>query len=83
MLFTGELNNVTDEHVRTDGDRFAHNAGFVALDFGHFRGLQVSGHVLVDETDTALLGDGDREAGLGHCVHHSGHHRNIDAQIAG
>lgn len=81
-VFAGESDYVGDDHVRADGDRFADDAGFMALDLGYFESLLFSGHVLVDEADAAFLSEGDCKLGFGNGVHGGGNHWNVDAQIA-
>ena len=46
-------------------------------------GLFLSGEVLVDDADAALLRDGDGQARLGHGVHGGGHERQVQLDIAG
>ena len=81
VLFAGEGDDVADEHVGADGDRFGNNAGFMTLDLKDFSGLLVGGHVLVNEADAAFLSDGDGETGFRNRVHHGGNHRNVDTEI--
>lgn len=81
-VFTSKSDDVCNDHVRADGDRFADDAGFVALDLGYFESLLFSGHVLVDEADAAFLSKSDCKLCFGNGVHCGGNHWNIDAQIA-
>ena len=68
-VFLTHANDVAHEHVGTNRNRVAHNAGLVALDFGHFSGLLLGGHVLVDDAYAAFLSHGNGQIAFAHRVH--------------
>jgi hypothetical protein len=59
-----------------------HHTGFVALDLGHFSGLLLGCHVLVDHADTAFLRNGDGQTRFCHRVHGGRHQGQVQADIA-
>ena len=66
-----------------DHYRVTQHAGFIAFDFGHLRRLLLRREVLVHDTNTALLRDGNRQPGFGDGVHGGRHQRQIQRDIAG
>ncbi|MNW06909.1 hypothetical protein D3C71_2034010 [compost metagenome] len=54
----------------------------MALDLVHFGGLFLGRHVLVDDADTALLRNGDRQARFRHGIHCGGHQGNVQGDVA-
>ena len=57
-------------------------AVFTALDLVHLVRLLFDAHVLVDDADTALSGNGDRHFGLGNGVHGRGHNGGLELDLA-
>ena len=55
----GQIDDFADGHVRIDGDRVAHDAGFELLDAEHLARLFLDRHVLVDDADAAFLRERD------------------------
>ncbi|MNS94343.1 hypothetical protein D3C72_1285550 [compost metagenome] len=76
-VLVAQLLDLGDGHVRAYGDGVGDHAALVLLDLAHFGSLLLDGHVLVNEADTAFLGQCDSQTGFGHCVHGSGNHRDI------
>ena len=62
------------------GDRVHDHARLRALDLVDLGRLGLDRHVLVDEAEPALLGQGDREVGLGHGVHRRRDDRDLAAR---
>ena len=58
------------------------HSGFGALDHAYLLGLLGDGHVLVDDPDAPLAGDGDGEATVGDGVHGGGDNGGVEAQAA-
>ena len=83
VLRAGQLDDLTNRHVRFHGDRVADHAALEFLDAVDLTRLIVDGHVLVDDADTAFLGDGDGQPRLGHGIHRGGYHGEIDLDFAG
>ena len=65
----GHGHDLSDRVLRGDDHRVAQHATFVAFHFGHFSGLLLGGEIFVHDADATLLGDGNRQTGLGHRVH--------------
>jgi hypothetical protein len=83
VLRASQLDDLANRHVRIHGDRIADHAALELLDAVNLARLVVDRHVLVNDADTALLGDGDGQPGLGHGIHRGGYHREIDLDFAG
>ena len=83
VLRPRELDDLANGHVRFDADRIADDAALELLDAVDLPRLILDRHVLVNDADTALLSDGDRQAGLGNGIHGGGDHRQIDSNFAG
>ncbi len=79
----GQRQQVADGGVGVDTDGILDHAALVFLDGPDFQGLILHAHALVDDTDTALLGQGDGQAGLGHCVHCRRHQGDVQGNIPG
>ncbi len=58
------------------------NAVLAALDHVHLLGLCADGHILVDDADAALTGDGDGHAVLGDGIHGGAHQRDIQREFS-
>ena len=81
-LGTGQFQYVTDGGGWMDGDRVLDHAAFIFLDLAHLSGLLLHRHVLVHDTDTALLRHRNGQAGLGHGIHGGRHQWDIQANPA-
>ena len=57
----------------------SYHARFVFLHAANFFSLALDGHVFVDKTDAAFLGQGNCQARFRHGVHCCGEHRNVQA----
>ncbi len=77
-----EREELSDRDVGRYRHRVAEHPRLVALDFGNFRSLLLGGEILVDDADSALLRDGDRERRLGHCVHRRRDERDVELDVA-
>ena len=64
-----EVDDLADRHVRRHRNRVAHDAALVLLDRVHLAGLLLNRHILVDDADTAFLGERNCEPRLGYRVH--------------
>ena len=82
-VFKAHADHVADEHIRAHGDGVAHNAGFMALNLGDFRGLLFGGKILVNNANTAFLRHRNGEIGFGHRIHGGRNHRDVDADFTG
>ena len=60
---------VADRRIGTDGDRVIDHAVLRSLDTADLLALRLDGHVLVNDTDTAGTGHGNRQFGLGYGIH--------------
>ena len=78
-----ERDDIADRGVRPDGNRVLDDPALVLLDAPDFARLVGCGHVLVDDADSAFLGDRDREARLGDGVHRRGNEREVQPDAAG
>ncbi len=78
-----QRDDIADRRVRPDGNWVLDDPALVLLDAPDLARLVGGGHVLVDDADSAFLGDGDREAGLGDRVHRRGHERQVEPDAAG
>src|SRR5690606_31112161 len=78
-VLLGQVDHVEHLHLRRDRDRVGDDTGFVTLDARDLGGLLRGSEVLVDDSDAAFLGDGDRQAGFGDRVHRRGHQRDVQA----
>ncbi len=77
-----QLQHLKHRVLGGDDHRVMHHARLVALDLGDLGGLLLGRHVLVDDADTALLRDGNRQARLGHGVHGGGHEWQVQGDVA-
>ena len=66
-----------------EGEGIGDDAVFGALDHIHLLGLLVDGHVLVDDADAALPGDGDGHAVLGDGIHGGADDRDVQLDLVG
>ena len=82
-IFIHDLEGVADECVLADGYGVQDHAVLRPLHFAHLVGLVLDGHVLVDHADAAFLGNGNGHGMLGHRVHGSRHHRDVEGDAAG
>jgi hypothetical protein len=69
LVLAGQIQHLAHRHVGRDGDRVLEHSRFEALDLGHLGRLGARRQVLVHDADAALLGQGDRQARLGHGIH--------------
>ena len=82
-MLTRNLEHLAHRHIGGDGDRIADNAGLESLDSGHLTRLFGWRIILVDDADSAFLGDGDGKPRLGHGIHGSRHQRNVQRDATG
>ena len=78
-----QLDDFANGHVRGHRDRVTDDAALVFLDLGDFAGLLLDGHVLVDDADTPLLGQRDRQPGLGNGIHRRRQYRYVELDFPG
>ena len=83
MVFLHELQGLAYAGAGADGDGVVDHAVLGTLDGVDLAGLLCHGHVLVDDSDSSLAGDGDCERGLGDGVHGSRHEGHIELDVAG
>ena len=83
IALDGQADQVADGAGGVDGDRLAHHAALEALHGADLFGLLLGRHVLVHDADAALLGDRDRELGLGDRVHGRRHQGDVEGDLAG
>jgi hypothetical protein len=81
-VLAGQIQHLANRHVGRDGDRVFQHSRFEALHLGHLRSLGARRQVLVHDADAALLGQGDREASLGHGIHGGRYQGNVQADVA-
>jgi hypothetical protein len=82
-VLPGQGEHLADPGRRRDGDRVGDHAALVLLDLAHLVGLLLDRQVLVQDAETALLGDGDRQPRLGDGVHRRRDQRDAEANLAG
>ena len=68
-VLASQPQQLADGHLRADGDRILDHSRLKALDLGHLGRLLARRHVLVDDAQTTLLRQRDRQTGLGDRVH--------------
>ena len=68
-VLTLQRDRIAHFHVRGDGDWISDDAELVAFDARDFFGLFVSGEVLVNNPNAALLCHGDCQARFSHRIH--------------
>ena len=78
-----QVDDLADTHIGIDGDRVAYDAAFEFLDAQYFPRLFLRQHVLVNDADTAFLGQRYCQPGLRHGVHRRGHDRDVEADFPG
>ena len=83
LVLLHHLQRLGDRLPRPHGDRVDDHARFRALHFVDLFRLLLDRHVLVDDTESALLRHGDRQARLGHRVHRRGDDRDVESNVAG
>ena len=69
--------------ARAQPERVGDNAVLTALDHVHLLSLLADGHILMDDADAALPGDGDGHAVLGDGIHGGADQRNIQMNFTG
>ena len=79
----GERQHVADAGLRGDCDRVLDDAAFVFLDGADFAGLALDAHILVNDAEAALLGQGDGETRFGDAVHGRRQQRHVEADLPG
>ena len=72
-----DVDDIAHRHVRGDRNGIAHDSRLEALDASHFSRLLGGGKILVNDADSAFLGDRDRKPRLGDGIHRGGHQRDI------
>ena len=82
VVLAGQIEDLADGRIRINRDRVADDAAFVLLDGTDFLGLFLGTHVLVHDTQTAGLCQGNGEAALGDGIHGRRGDRNIQNNIA-
>jgi len=80
-LYIDELEDIADELIGGDLDRFLEEAVDVVFDAADFGELLFIGEVIMDEPEAPVEGHGDGHSGFGDRVHIGGHDRDIEAQI--
>ena len=73
---------VTDGLVGCDGGRVGDHAVLSTLDVADLVGLLGDGHVLVDDADTSLPGDGYGHRRLGDRIHGGGDDGDVEGDVA-
>jgi hypothetical protein len=76
------LERLGDRLVRRQRDRVDDHPRLAALDLVDLLGLRFDRQVLVHDPDAALLGDRDRQGGLGHGVHRGRQERDVEVDPA-
>ena len=66
-----------------NGNGVKNHAAFALLDAFHFQALAFDGHVLMDDADAALAGDGDGHPVLSHGVHGGADEGDIQMDLSG
>ena len=69
--------------IRPQGDRIGNHPVLASFDRSDGRGLRFDVQILVNDADSALLGQGDGQWGLRHGVHGGGQQRDPDANPPG
>ena len=74
---THDFQSVTDFFIGTQEDGIDNNAVFGAFHFINFQSLLFYGHILMDDTDTALTSHGDGHSMFSYGIHTGAHQRDI------
>ena len=82
-VFRHELVSLSQSVTGSQPEGVGNDAIFTALHHIHLLGLLADGHVLMDDADTALTGDGNGHPILGDCIHGGTHHRDVQADLFG
>ncbi len=61
-VLPGQIQHIAHRHVGRNGDRILDHAAFETLDLGDFSSLLASRHVLMDDANSALLRQRNRQA---------------------
>ena len=80
---TGQVDDLTNRHAGRHRDRIAHHAGLEFLDRQDLPRLLLDVHILVDDTESALLGQRDRQSGLRDRIHGSRQDRDAEPNLPG
>ena len=79
----GKCKNVSESHVGGYSGRSNHHSALEALYAADCLCLLLDAHVLVDESETALLGNGNSHLRARYGIHRSGNHRDVKGNILG
>jgi len=78
-----QVEDFADGHGRRHRDRILDQAALEFLYAPHLARLSLDAHALVNDTDAAFLGDGDRQPRLGDGVHGGREQRHVQADAPG
>ena len=81
-LGAGQFDDFPDRLVGRHRDRVGDHAALELLHARNLARLAIGRHVLVDDADAAFLGDGDRQARLGHGIHGRRDKRQVEPYVA-
>ena len=82
-VFLHDGQRVPHRGLSGEGHRVLDHAAFRSLHAAHFGGLLGDGHVLVDDTNSALAGHGDGHSAARHRVHGRGDDRGFQGDVPG
>ena len=78
-----DIEDVPDSVARRETERIGDESVFELLDFAHHGCLLFGGTVVVDDTETAVEGQGDGHAVFGDRVHGRGEEGGVEENVAG
>ena len=82
VVFGHDVKSLCHGAAAGNGDGVVDHAVLSTLDDGHLACLLVDGHVLVDDADASLAGDGNGHLALGDGVHGSRHKGHVQLDVA-
>ena len=83
METAAQLVEISQRHIRADGQRIVDHTGFGALDDVNLSGLVIDGKIAVQHADAAITSHGNGHVGLGDGVHCGGDRRDLHRDVAG
>ena len=82
MIFRHDVEGLSHGRTLGDGDRIVDHTVLGTLYDSNLTGLVVDRHILMNNTDTTLAGDGNSHLTLGNSIHSCCHERNIQFDVA-
>ena len=81
-VLAGQVQHLLNRRRRRHRDRIIDHTRLEFLDLAHFTRLIGRRHILVDDAQSALLRQRDRQPGLGHRIHRRRQQRDVESNFA-